>query len=96
MFRRNFYWVFLTTLTNVSVSFNQIQNMTEIARINQVTKGYSLGGLIAFCRYFKPQANSYEEVWFAETSTRMFLTTQSNVSVSFKQIQNVTEIAKIN
>ena len=42
MFRRNFYWVFLNTTTNVSVSFNQIQNMTEIARINQVQKAIAL------------------------------------------------------
>ena len=59
MVRRNFY-------SNVphypklmfAVSFKQIQNMTEIAKMNQDTKGYSLGVLIDFCRYFKPSANS--------------------------------------
>ena len=68
----------------------------KLPRINQDTKGYRLGVLIAFCQYFKPSANSYEEVWFRRNFYWIFLSTLTIVSVSFKQIQNMTEIAKIN
>ena len=39
---RNFYWVFLTTPSNVCVSFKQIQNIIEFADINEDTKAIAL------------------------------------------------------
>ena len=57
MFRQNLYWVFLTTPTNVWVSFKQIQNMTEIARINEGPKAIALVPYLIFYWYFKLVGN---------------------------------------
>ena len=45
---RKFYWVFLTTPSNVWVSFNQIQNMIEIAKINEDTKAIAFVSELIF------------------------------------------------
>ena len=64
----NFYWVFKlsTTPTNVWVSFNQIQNIIEIARINHGPKAIALVSSLFFYRYFKWSAIWYVAECFAK------------------------------
>ena len=65
----NFYWVFLTTPSNVWVSFNQIQNIIEIAKINEDTKPIALVSELIFADILESSAYPYEWESIAETST---------------------------
>ena len=64
---RNFYWVFITNPSNVWVSFNQIQNMIETAKISEDTKAIALVSELILCRYLKSSAYSYEEEYLPKT-----------------------------
>ena len=88
----NFSLVFLTTPSNVWVSFNQIQNMIEIAKINEDTKAIALVSELIFA-----------DIWnhrLTHMNQNVLPKLQVNVPhypkwVSFNQIQNMIEIAEI-